>query len=91
MATKADAIRWLESRLGSEIDTTWVRPSGMTTTAEGRTLSRNGRIFRLGASRAVNIRDRNTVVNTVSPDKIVLEMLDGDGVTWQWVTYAIAR
>lgn len=83
--TKANAKRWLDARVGQEIDTIQVRPSGLTWEPGNRTLSKDRSAFQLGGSRVSLTRDH--VIVALTESSLSIEWLDPDGVRIHVTTY----
>lgn len=85
--SKAAAMRWLGARVGGEINTVQVRPSGITWEPGVRTLTREGNAFLLDGSR-VSLT-ANHVVTDIDDRRLVMEWQDEDGVRIHSTTYTV--
>lgn len=78
-ATKAGALRWLADRVGVEVDTVQVRPSGITWEPGLRTVARAGaHAFTLDGSH-VRLSPAHVVLE-VTEHRVRIEWQDDDGV-----------
>jgi hypothetical protein len=85
--SKASARRWLDERVGQDIDTVQVKPSGLTWEPGARTLTRQGNTFLLDGSQC-SITS-NHVVTECDDSRLVVEWQDEDGVRIHSTIYTV--
>jgi len=83
--SKAAARRWFETRHGRDVETTQVRPSGITWEPGARTVCIVGSKIRLDES-LVQFTGTHVVLE-VSDDRVRVEWQDADGITIHTTTY----
>lgn len=86
MATKRDAIRWFDARIGAMVETRQVRPDGMVWEPGPREVQRGpAGSFLLDTS---TMRLTSNHVVWEADERVKVEWLDADGVTIHWTIYS---